>query len=125
MSKLILSEDAEGQDLAPIAIAIYEVIKLPITLRSLEKPGIRVENGKIIDVKYTGPILEEVLKTGKSIRTIPNSGAYKGVPVSVAPIILEKKTIAALGVVDLVGTIDMPDVFSAYVDVVKQVSEQR
>jgi hypothetical protein len=125
MFKLIISEDARGQDLAPIAIAINEVIKLPITLRSLEKPGIRVENGKIIDVNYSGPILEEVLRTGKPIRTIPSSGAYRGVPVSVAPIIMEEKTIAALGVVDLVGTIDMPDVFSAYVDVVRQVSEKR
>jgi hypothetical protein len=125
MFKLIISEDARGQDLAPIAIAINEVIKLPITLRGLEKPGIRVENGKIIDVNYSGPILEEVLRTGKPIRTIPSSGAYRGVPVSVAPIIMEEKTIAALGVVDLVGTIDMPDVFSAYVDVVRQVSEKR
>ncbi len=125
MLELILSENTKGQDLAPIAIAINEVIKLPITLRSLEKPGIRVENGKIIDFNYTGPILEEVLRTGKPIRTIPNSGAYKGVPVSVAPIILEEKVIAALGVVDLVGTIDIPNVFSAYVDVVRQVSQQR
>ncbi|MDD1742620.1 MAG: DUF2111 domain-containing protein [Methanotrichaceae archaeon] len=125
MLELILSENTKGQDLAPIAIAINEVIKLPITLRSLEKPGIRVENGKIIDFNYTGPILEDVLRTGKPIRTIPNSGAYKGVPVSVAPIILEEKVIAAIGVVDLVGTIDMPDVFSAYVDVVRQVSQQR
>ena len=125
MLELIFSENTKGQDLAPIAIAINEVIKLPITLRSLEKPGIRVENGKIIDFNYTGPILEDVLRTGKPIRTIPNSGAYKGVPVSVAPIILEEKVIAAIGVVDLVGTIDMPDVFSAYVDVVRQVSQQR
>ena len=125
MLELILSENTKGQDLAPIAIAINEVIKLPITLRSLEKPGIRVENGKIINFNYTGPILEDVLRTGKPIRTIPNSGAYKGVPVSVAPIILEEKVIAAIGVVDLVGTIDMPDVFSAYVDVVRQVSQQR
>ena len=125
MLELILSENTKGQDLAPIAIAINEVIKLPITLRSLEKPGIRVENGKIIDFNYSGPILEDVLRTGNPIRTIPNSGAYKGVPVSVAPIILEEKVIAAIGVVDLVGTIDMPDVFSAYVDVVRQVSQQR
>ena len=125
MLELILSENTKGQDLAPIAIAINEVIKLPITLRSLEKPGIRVENGKIIDFNYSGPILEDVLRTGKPIRTIPHTGAYKGVPVSVAPIILEEKVIAAIGVVDLVGTIDMPDVFSAYVDVVRQVSQQR
>jgi hypothetical protein len=39
--------------------------------------------------------------------------ALKGVPVSVAPIIAADKVIAALGVVDVVGTIDLPDVFGA------------
>jgi len=125
MSQLVISDDAKKEDLSPLALAINEVVKLPITLRSLNVPGIRVENGKIIDTNYSGPILEEVLKTGKSVRAIPNSGAYKGIPVSVAPIKVEGKTIAALGMVDLAGTIDMPDVFGAYADVVRQVSEER
>ncbi|MCJ7445171.1 MAG: DUF2111 domain-containing protein [Methanotrichaceae archaeon] len=125
MFRLVISEDANGKDLAPLALTIHQVIKLPITIRSLRMPGIRVENGKIVDISYSGPVLEEVLRTGKPIRTIPSSGAYRGVPVSVAPIIIQEKTIAALGVVDLVGTIDMPDVFSAYVDVLRQVSENR
>ncbi|MDD1753043.1 MAG: DUF2111 domain-containing protein [Methanotrichaceae archaeon] len=125
MSQLVISDDAKKEDLSPLALAINEVVKLPITLRSLNAPGIRVENGKIIDTNYSGPILEEVLKTGKPVRAIPHSGAYKGIPVSVAPIKVEGKTIAALGIVDLAGTIDMPDVFGAYADVVRQVSEER
>ena len=125
MSQLVISDDAKKEDLSPLALAINEVVKLPITLRSLNAPGIRVENGKIIDTNYSGPILEEVLKTGKPVRAIPKSGAYKGIPVSEAPIKVEGKTIAALGMVDLAGTIDMPDVFGAYADVVRQVSEER
>ena len=125
MSQLVISDDAKEEDLSPLALAINEVVKLPITIRSLNTPGIRVENGKIIDTNYSGPILEEVLKTGKPVRAIPHSGAYKGIPVSVAPIKVEGKTIAALGIVDLAGTIDMPDVFGAYADVVRQVSEER
>jgi hypothetical protein len=125
MSQLVISDNATEEDLSPLALAINEVVKLPITLRSLNAPGIRVENGKIIDTNYSGPILEEVLRTGKPVRTIPNRGAYKGIPVAVAPIKVEGKTIAALGIVDLAGTIDMPDVFGAYSDVVRQVSEER
>ena len=125
MSQLVISDNAKEEDLSPLALAINEVVKLPITLRSLNAPGIRVENGKIIDINYSGPILEEVLRIGKPVRAIPHSGAYKGIPVSVAPIKVEGKTIAALGIVDLAGTIDMPDVFGAYADVVRQVSEEQ
>ncbi len=125
MPRLIISEDARPSDLAPLALAINEIIKLPVTLRSANTPGVRVEKGKVIDENYSGPILEDVLRTGKPIRTIPGSGAYKGVPVSVAPIIAEGKTIAAVGVVDIIGTVDIPEIFGAYTDVVKQVSETR
>ncbi len=125
MPRLVISEDAGSSDLAPLALAINEVVKLPVTLRSANRPGVRVEKGKVLDERYSGPILEDVLRTGKPIRKIPESGAYKGVPVSVAPIVAEGKTIAAIGVVDIIGTVDIPEVFGAYADVVKQVSEKR
>ncbi len=125
MARLVISEDAGSFDLAPLALAINEIVKLPVTLRSANVPGVRVEKGKILDNSYSGPILEDVLKTGKPIRTIPDSGAYKGIPVSVAPIVVEGKTIAALGVVDIIGTVDIPEIFGAYTNVVKQVSEKR
>jgi hypothetical protein len=125
MARLVISEDARSEDLAPIALAINEIVRLPITLRSLKHPGVRVEKGKVLDSSYSGPILEEVLKTGRPIRTIPESGAFKGVPVSVAPIAADGKTVAAVGVVDAAGTIDLPEVFGAYGDVVRQVSDKK
>jgi hypothetical protein len=125
MARLVISEDARSEDLVPLALAFNEIVRLPITLRSVKFPGVRVEKGKVMDTSYSGPILEEVLKTGKSVRTIPESGAYKGVPVSVSPIVVDGKTIAAIGVVDVVGTIDLPEVFGAYADVVRQVSEKK
>jgi hypothetical protein len=124
MARLVISEDARSKDLAPLALSINEIVRLPVTLRSANFPGVRVEKGKILDMVYSGPILEEVIRTGKPIRTIPERGAYKGVPVSVAPIIADGKTIAAMGVVDVVGTIELPEVFGAYEDVVRQVLEK-
>jgi hypothetical protein len=121
MPKLVISEDARTEELAPLALAINEIIRLPITLRSANFPGVRVERGEVLDSAYSGPILEEVLRTGKPGRTIPDMGAFKGVPVSVAPIVVEGKVVAAVGVVDVVGTIDLPEVFGAYEDVVKEV----
>lgn len=125
MARLVISEDARSEDLAPLALAVNEIVRLPITLRSLKYPGVRVEKGKVLDDSYSGPVLEEVLKKERSICTIPEKGAYRGVPVSVAPIIVDGKTVAAIGVVDVVGTIDLPEVFGAYADVLRQVREKR
>jgi hypothetical protein len=123
MAKLVVSEESRSQDLAPLALAIHEIVRLPITMRSARFPGVRVEKGKVLDSDYSGPILEEVLETGKPVRTIPASGAYKGVPVSVAPIMADGRAIAAVGIVDVVGTIDLPEIFGAYAGVVKEVTE--
>ena len=122
MSRLVISEDARSEDLAALALALNEIIRLPVTMRSARFPGVRVEKGQILDKEYSGPVLEEVIRTGKSIRNTPERGAYQGVPVSVAPILVEGRAVAAIGVVDVIGTIDIPEVFGAYGDVLKQVS---
>jgi len=124
MPGIVISEAARPADLAPLALALNEVIRLPVTMRSKSHPGVRVEKGNVVDDSYSGPVLEAVISTGKSIRTTPNSGAYRGIPVSVAPIVVDGQTVAALGVVDVIGTIDIPEVFGAYGDVIKQVQQQ-
>jgi hypothetical protein len=122
MSRLVISEDAGSEDLAALALAFNEIVRLPVTMKSARQNGVRVEKGQVLDKDYSGPVLEEVILTGKSIRTTPKEGAYRGVPVSVAPIIVAGRTVAAVGVVDVIGTIAIPEVFGAYEDVLKQVS---
>ncbi|MCR3883203.1 MAG: DUF2111 domain-containing protein [Methanothrix sp.] len=126
MADLIISEKSGPADLAPIALAANQILGLPVTLRSLMVPGVRVEGGEVLDDGYSGPVLEEVMASGKALRTVPKRGVYQGVPVSVAPI-RDKggEVIAAMGVVDVVGTIDIPSVFGAYTEVVKEVSAKR
>ncbi|OPY52549.1 MAG: hypothetical protein A4E48_01090 [Methanosaeta sp. PtaU1.Bin060] len=124
MVKLVISEDARGEELAPLALAINEAIRLPITLRSANFPGVRVEKDEVIESVYSGPVLEEVIRTGKPVQAIPDRGAFKGVPVSVAPIVVEGKVVAAVGVVDVIGTVDIPEVFGAYANVVKEVERK-
>ncbi len=126
MAELVISEKSGSSDLAPLALAVNQILGLPVTLRSVALPGVRVEGGKVLDGEYSGPVLEEVMRSGKAVRTVPKSGVYKGVPVSVAPIRdRDGKVIAAIGIVDVVGTIDIPAVFGAYTEVVKEVSEKR
>jgi hypothetical protein len=123
-SKIQISADSGAEEIAPFAMAVHELLGLPVTMRSLNKRGVRIEKGKILDNNYTGPILELVLKENKTIRAIPTSGKYAGVPVIVAPIRnKDGYGIAAIGVVDVVGTVDLGLVFGDYPEVVKQVQE--
>ena len=123
-TKIQISADSGAEEIAPFAIAVHELLGLPVTMRSLYKNGVRVERGKVLDHNYTGPVLEQVLKENKVIRTIPTSGKYTGIPVIVVPIRnREGYGIAALGVVDVVGTVDLGLIFGAYPEVVKQVQE--
>ena len=123
-TKIQISADSEAQEIAPVAMAVHELLGLPVTMRSLNKKGVRIERGKILDNNYTGPVLEQVLEENKVIRTIPTSGKYTGIPVIVVPVRnREGYGIAAIGVVDVVGTIDLGLVFGSYPEVVRQVQE--
>jgi len=123
-SNIQITPDSTAQDLAPFAMAVHELLGLPVTMRSLNKNGVRIEKGKILDNNYTGPVLETVLKENKMSRIIPTSGKYAGIPVVVVPIRnIEGYGIAAIGVVDVVGTVDLGFIFGDYPEVVKQVQE--
>jgi len=91
-------------------------------MRSKNKKGVRVERGEVVDFDYTGPILERVLKENRVIRTIPTTGKYAGIPVVVAPVRnREGEVIAALGVVDVVGTVDLGAAFAEYPQVLQKI----
>ncbi len=123
-TRIQISADSGADEIAPFAMAVHELLGLPVAMRTLNKKGVRIEKGKILDNNYTGPILELVLKENKTVRAIPTSGKYSGVPVIVAPVRnKEGYGIAAIGVVDVVGTVDLGLVFGEYPEVVKQVQE--
>lgn len=99
---------------------------LPTTIRSLKRKGLRLEKGKVLDRDYTGPVLEEVLKTNKVVHEVPAEGMYRGKHVVVAPIrSKDGKVVAALGIVDLLATIDLPSVFQEYTSVLEEVEEAK
>lgn len=97
-----INTSSTGEEIAPIALAIHKLVNgLPFTMRTLNNPGVRIEDGEVLDYNYTGPIQEEVLKSGKMSHEIPQTGAYKGTPVVVVPIIEDGTIIAVMGVVDI------------------------
>lgn len=97
-----ITSSSKGKDVEPMALAIHQLVnKLPTTMRTKNSPGVRIEEGKVIDYSYTGPILEKVLKEGTIIRDIPDDGAYSGIPVVVVPIKEENEVIGVVGIVDI------------------------
>jgi len=119
---IVVNEDAIAEEIAPIAKAVNDLFVMPVAMRSRNKKGVRVEKGEIIDLEYTGPVLERVLKENRVIHTNILKGRYAGVPVVVAPIRnREGDAVAALGIFDLVGTVDLGAIFVDYPHVLEQV----
>ncbi len=126
ITSLSISEDSGPEDLEALAVAIHSVIGLPTTIRSLKRKGLRLEKGEILDRDYTGPVLEKVLKTNKVAHEVPTEGVYRGKHVVVAPIrSKDGKVIAALGIVDILATIDLPSVFHEYTSVLQEVEDAK
>ena len=123
MEQYIISASSTARDLAPIMICIHDLLgRLPVTARSRDHPGIRIEDGKIIDQAYTGPILEEVLAGNTMKRVQPTAGPYRGIPVVVAPVRdSEGRAIGAIGIVDVTGIFDLAGFMEQNAGVRKQV----
>lgn len=100
--KDILTQRSTGNELISLAFAIHDLVGgLPVCAKSRDNLGIRIENGAVIDNAYSGPVLEEVINAGTTIRKIATAGPYKGIRVIVTPIELDNRIIAAIGVVDI------------------------
>jgi hypothetical protein len=126
MSDLRISENSSSEEILPFAKMVHELLSLPVTMRSKNKKGVRLEKGAVLDTDYTGPVLEEAIKKNCVVHTIPAKGAYKGIPVVVAPIQdKEGNPIAAIGIVDVVCTIDLASVFGNYPQIVRQVEDRK
>lgn len=97
-----INASSTGEEIAPMALAIHNLVNgLPLTMRTLKNPGVRIEDGEILDYNYTGPLLEKVLGSGEITHEIPQTGIYKGTPVVTVPVVEEGDVIAAIGVVDV------------------------
>ncbi len=123
MHRYTLSCSAEAADLEPVVIAVHELIhRLPVTAKSRDKDGIQVEDGRVINRHYNGPVLLEVIAKNQTIQVTPASGAYKGVPVTVTPIRdKEGNAIGAIGIVDITGIFDLATLMEHQTAILKQV----
>jgi hypothetical protein len=123
MDQYIISARSKSEDFYPILMSLHELLnRLPVTARSRENLGIRIEDGGVIDDTYTGPVLEEVIAENRLKRVSPKTGAYQGIPVVVSPIRNnEGAAIGALGVVDITGIFDLATLMEHQSAILKQV----
>jgi len=123
MDRYTLSCSAGADDLEPIVLAVHELIhRLPVTAKTRDMDGIRVENGMVIDRHYNGPILLEAIQKNQQIQVTPSSGPYKGVPVRVTPLRDDDgNAIGAIGIVDITGIFDLATLMENQSAIIKQV----
>ena len=99
---ITISENSEAKELIPIAQAVHILVnKLPVAMRSKNKPGVRLEKGDVVDTNYEGYVLKVAIEKGEVIRATPIIGPYAGLPVIVTPIKEGDKVLGAIGVVDI------------------------
>ena len=123
MREYSLSCNAGADDLQPVVLAVHELLhRLPVTAKSRDCDGIRVEEGRVIDRHYNGPVLVDAIRTNQLIRITPSSGAYMGIPVTVTPIRDSNgDAIGAIGVVDITGIFDLATLMEHQSAIVRQV----
>jgi hypothetical protein len=123
MHRYIISASSHARDIEPVGLAVHELLnRLPVTARSRDHPGVRIENGRVIDRQYTGPVLEQALAENQLKKVTPASGEYKGIPVVVSPVRDEEgDVIAAIGVVDITGIFDLATLMEQQSEILRQV----
>lgn len=124
MKEFKITPDSKAKELESFAMALHQIIKLPLKIRSLNEKGLRIEDGKVIDYEYTCPILERVLKENRLISIVPTSGTYMGKSVLVSPIRDdEENVIAAIGISDTYGAIDFIECFCMHTTAIDNVEK--
>jgi len=125
MQQICITASSTAEDLESIALCVHELFGgLPVTARSKNKRGVRVETGKVISRDYTGPALERAIAENALIKERPVAGAFKGIPVTVSPIRKNGEAIAAIGVVDVTGSLELKSLMDQYSRLENQVGEQ-
>ncbi len=122
MDILRISSDASGPDLAPLAMSIHHITgHMPVVIKGKNKRGIIIEDGLISDSFYESRALNEIFE-GKNCACVkPEGGRHAGLPIF-ASAIKDKngKTIAAVGIIDTTGLLQM----KSFIDIRAHIEKQ-
>ncbi len=97
-------KDACSEEILPIAYAVHILVnKVPVAMRSKEKPGVRIEKGEVVDRNYEGYVLKLCIEKGEILKVSAIVGPYAGLPIIAVPIKDDEteEVLGAIGVVDI------------------------
>jgi hypothetical protein len=123
MDRYTISASSVSADMIPVGLALHELLNhLPVTIKSRDNPGIRVEEGRVVDTAYEGPVLIDVIRENRTLKKTPDRGPYKGVPVIVTPVRDDAgMAVWAIGVVDITGIFDLATLMEHQSAILQQV----
>lgn len=122
MDILRISSDASGADLAPLAMSIHHITgHMPVGIKGRNKRGIVVEDGLISDSFYESRALNEIFE-GKNCACVKTEGGrHAGLPIFASAITDKSgKTIAAVGIIDTTGLLQM----KSFIDIGAHIEKQ-
>ncbi len=122
MDTLRISPNASPEELAPLAMSVYQIIgHMPVVIQCRNQPGIVVEDGLVRDAVHESEALNEIFE-GKHYTCVKaDSGRHAGLPMF-ASAITDKlgRTIAAIGIIDTSGLLYI----KAFMDISAHLDEQ-
>jgi len=73
-----LTASSTGEEIEPLALAIHRLVnELPLTMRTKNSKGLRLEDGEVVEYDYTGPVLEKVIEKVRRSVKYPKPGHTK------------------------------------------------
>ncbi len=94
--------DSDAYQLLPIAMALHEMLgRIPIGIRSRNRPGVRLIDGAVVDVDYTCKIAEEALRDQKRVAYTSASGPFMDMPMVAQPVLDNDTAVAVIVMADI------------------------
>ena len=111
MSAIEISNDTPADMLRQLAESIHQATGgMPIALKSRNMPGVFVDHDGSVDTGYESEVLDSVFLNGRVRRARVDAGKYAGMPMMISPIEdTDGLTVAALGIVDAMGSLSLQD----------------
>ncbi len=122
MSIIEISKDTPADGLTRLALSIHRATGgLPIMFKSRDRPGVFVDRDGTVHTGYEGGALDGVFSGIDRKKVRVDQGKYVGMPMLISPVEdRDGYPIAAIGVVDDLGTLSLQE----FVEISETIKDQ-
>ena len=114
-------------DLASLGMSVHKMLSgMPVVIKTRDGPGFLIDDGLIQETVHGGSALDRAF-TGEKVTSVrADVGDYGGIPMYVSGITNgDGWTVAAIGVIDVAGTLGLKDFAEANAALGRQLGEGR